>query len=146
MTRIIKIISAKETYPVRLPILRKGKPIESCHFDGDNLLSTRHFGLFIDNTLIGVASVFRNKNKIFEQNNQFQLRGMAILNSHQRQGLGKDLIQAIENYVTENKGEIIWFNARDVALNFYKTLGYQVIGMPFNIKSIGTHYIMSKKI
>lgn len=34
---IIKKIAAAETYSVRLPVLRKGKPIESCRFDGDDL-------------------------------------------------------------------------------------------------------------
>ena len=33
----IKKISATETFLVRHPVLRAGKPIESCHFDGDDL-------------------------------------------------------------------------------------------------------------
>lgn len=144
MTKTISSITATETYVVRLPVLREGKPIESCHFDGDNLPSTHHFGLFMDDSLIGVASIFKSKNKIFEQNNQIQLRGMAVLKSHQRQGLGEDLIHTVEDYAKKNKADIIWFNARSVAINFYKKLGYEIIGIPFYIKDIGTHYIMSK--
>ena len=34
---IIKKIVAADTYSVRLAVLPKGKPIESCHFDGDDL-------------------------------------------------------------------------------------------------------------
>jgi len=34
---IIEKIATAETYSVWLPVLRKGKPIESCRFDGDNL-------------------------------------------------------------------------------------------------------------
>ena len=33
----IKKISALETFPVRHPVLRAEKPIESCHFEGDDL-------------------------------------------------------------------------------------------------------------
>ncbi|GAL68931.1 hypothetical protein JCM19301_2950 [Jejuia pallidilutea] len=40
-------ICAKETYPVRHPVLRTGKPIETCAFNGDDLPSTMHIGLFI---------------------------------------------------------------------------------------------------
>lgn len=145
MTKTIQPISALESYSVRHPVLRKGKPLESCYFEGDTLPSTHHFGLFIDNILVGVASLFKNKNKLFEEDQQYQLRGMAVLPSHQRQGLGEDLISAIEEYVKKNNGEIIWFNARAVAVNFYKRLGYELTGMPFDIKDIGTHYIMSKK-
>jgi len=42
----IKEIPSKETYIVRQPVLRKGKPIESCIFEGDDLETTYHFGLF----------------------------------------------------------------------------------------------------
>jgi len=41
-------IPSKETYTVCQTISRKGKPIESCVFKGDDLESTRHFGLFED--------------------------------------------------------------------------------------------------
>ena len=42
----IKEIPSKETYSVRQPVLRKGKPIESCIFEGDDLATTHHFGLY----------------------------------------------------------------------------------------------------
>jgi hypothetical protein len=51
---IIKKIAAIETYSVRLPVLRKGKPIESCHFDGDDLETTLHFGLYLGQKLVGI--------------------------------------------------------------------------------------------
>ena len=40
---IIKNISANETFLVRHPVLRAGKPIENCKFDGDELETTQHF-------------------------------------------------------------------------------------------------------
>lgn len=39
---------SKETYTVRQPILRKGKPIESCTFEGNNL--EQHIILIITTT------------------------------------------------------------------------------------------------
>ena len=47
----IKKITAFETIIVRHPVLRPGRPIESCHFDGDELLTTSHFGLYFENQL-----------------------------------------------------------------------------------------------
>ena len=41
--------------------------------------------------------------------------------------------------------DIIWCNARLGAFNFYKKLGFEVIGDIFNIKDIGPHYYMFKK-
>jgi hypothetical protein len=86
----IKKINSRDTFLVRQPILREGKPIESCQFDGDDLETTTHFGLFIDKNIIGVLSVFKNNNVIFNTENQFQIRGMAILKKFQRKGFGDE--------------------------------------------------------
>lgn len=43
----IKKITSYETMIVRHPVLRQGKPIETCHFEGDDLSSTYHLGLFL---------------------------------------------------------------------------------------------------
>ena len=69
---IIKKIAAAETYSVRLPVLRKGKPIESCRFDGDDLETTPHFGLYLEPELVGIISLFKNNNPNFSEKNLVQ--------------------------------------------------------------------------
>ncbi|GAA4049910.1 GNAT family N-acetyltransferase [Flavobacterium chungnamense] len=142
----IKKISSRDTFLVRHPILREGKPIESCQFDGDDLETTTHFGLFIDKNIIGVLSVFKNNNVIFNSENQFQIRGMAILEDFQRKGFGDELIKHAEVYIKSQFGKLIWFNARESAVPFYEKLGYIKIGEPFSIADIGIHYNMKKEI
>jgi predicted GNAT family N-acyltransferase len=142
----IRKISSRDTFLVRHPILRAGKPMESCQFDGDDIDTTAHFGLFIDKNLIGVISVFKNNNAIFKSENQFQIRGMAILNHFQRKGFGIELVKHSEEYVKSQFGKLIWFNARESAVPFYEKLGYIKIGEPFSIADIGIHYIMKKKL
>ena len=61
----IKEISAQETFLVRYLVLRLGKPIETCFFDGDNLEQTKHFGYFDNVNIVCVVSVYKNKNVIF---------------------------------------------------------------------------------
>ena len=53
---IIKFISTSETYLVRLPVLRKGKSIERCQLEGDDLETTRHLRLFLSQELVGIIS------------------------------------------------------------------------------------------
>lgn len=142
----IRKISSIDTFLVRHPILREGKPIESCQFDGDDFETTTHFGLFIDKNLIGVISVFKNNNVIFNFENQFQIRGMAILNNFQRKGFGDELVKHSEEFVKSQFGKLIWFNARESAVPFYEKLGYTKIGEPFFIADIGIHHIMKKEI
>ena len=143
---VIKNISTKETFLVRQPVLRSGKPIESWQFEGDNLKTTLHFGLFIDEKLIGIVSVYSNKNTTFISPNQFQIRGMAILPKFQKRGFGKKLVNHCEEFIQNQKGTLIWLNARENAVSFYEKLHYKKIGDPFAIADIGLHYLMKKEI
>lgn len=142
----IKEISALETFSVRQPVLRPGKNIEMCHFDGDNLESTRHFGLFVYNELAGIASLFKSNSDLFEEKEQFQLRGMAVLEKFQKKGIGESLVKYAEENSKSRNGELIWFNAREIAVRFYEKLGYKIIGEPFDISDIGKHFVMYQKL
>lgn len=142
----IQNISSTDTFLVRHPVLRTGKPIESCVFDGDNLPSTNHFGLFIEEKLVGVVSVFKNKNTNFNIENQFQIRGMAVLPEFQKKGFGENLVKHCENNVKDATKTLIWFNARENAVPFYEKLGYHKVGNSFSIADIGIHFLMKKEI
>jgi ribosomal protein S18 acetylase RimI-like enzyme len=142
----IKEISAFETIIVRHPVLRFGKPIETCRFEGDDLPTTSHFGLFYEDQLSAVISVFEEKSILFFEENQFQIRGMAVLEQHQKKGFGEALLKYCENQIRNNRVEIIWFNARQTAIGFYEKYQYQKIGDGFEIADIGIHYVLFKKL
>ena len=69
---------------------------------------------------------------------------MAVLKPLQGKGLGKTILRHGEVLLKEKNVNIIWCNAREIAVNFYKKNGYQIIGESFNIKDIGLHYAMYK--
>jgi len=142
----IKPIASTKTYLVRLPVLRKGKAIESCIFDGDDLETTFHLGIYLENELVGVCSFFRNNSKLISAEFQYQLRGMAILETQQGLGLGTIILRHGESILKQQNTPIIWCNAREKAINFYKKMGYNFIGEPFEIKDIGLHYRMYKEL
>lgn len=139
----VKIISASETFPVRIEVLRKGIPLPY-EFPGDFDEKTTHFGLFIDKQLVSVASVLQSSHSYFE-GTQFQLRGMATLSEYQGKGIGSVLLKHIIEFVKTNKAEVLWFNARIKALRFYQKLGFEIIGPEFDILHVGRHYVMYKK-
>lgn len=142
----IQEIPFQLTFPVRHSVLRQGKPIETCFFEGDDFDTTVHFGLYFDNECIGVASIYSTNNSSFSQPNQYQLRGMAVLNQFQKQGAGAQLVLHVEHYLQSKGISLLWFNAREVAVPFYEKLGYTIKGPAFDIPSIGTHYVMAKKL
>ena len=141
----IKKITAAEALPIRHQILRKGERIEKCMYPGDDFESTFHFGLFEEEVLSGIISVFETKNNIFTDEKQFQIRGMAVLENNRKKGFGVILVCHVEAYLKKENQYTIWFNARIVAIGFYEKLGYVKIGEPFEIDTIGIHYIMYKK-
>ena len=144
MTFIIKSITALETYPVRHPVLRAGQNLASCIMEADDLPDTYHFGIYRDEKLVGVATFMADATSHFD-GKQYRLRGMAVLPEHRTLGLGRKLLSHGEQFIKNMNVDTLWFNARVGALPFYKKMGYQAIGTPFEIEPIGTHYLMHKK-
>ncbi|MBP1839337.1 GNAT family N-acetyltransferase [Formosa algae] len=143
---VIKIIKAQDTYAVRHPVLRPGRPIEDCVFDNDEHPNTFHLGLFLNTMLVGVVTYMKTKKDEFTSEEQYQLRGMAVLENYQGLQFGKLLVNKGEAIIKEKHGDLIWLNAREIALHFYNKCGYEIIGDPFNIPKVGKHYMMFKNL
>lgn len=137
-------ITAAQTIEIRHRVLRPGKPIESCDFEGDNWPTTFHLGLFIDGTLVGIASFLENSRT--EKTNEIQLRGMAILPEWQGKNLGQHLIKKAEEIAISKSIQTIWCNVRVHAQNFYKKMNFKTLGTPFDIPQVGPHIIMEKEL
>lgn len=71
---------------------------------------------------------------------------MAVLETHQKKGFGNALVKYCEDYCNANNIDLIWFNARTEAVGFYQKLNYKIMGEPFDIKDVGEHYLMFKKL
>ena len=74
---------------------------------------------------LGVSTFLSNKNSTFKENTQYQLRGMAVLQSHQNLGLGDAILKNGEQFLISKNIDMLWFNAREIAVNFYKKNNYQ---------------------
>jgi GNAT superfamily N-acetyltransferase len=146
MMHSIQKITSTETYRVRHIVLRAGKPIESCQLDGDELETTYHFGYYLNDELVGVISIFESQNPDCINEYSMQIRGMAVLFAHQKQGIGEALVSAAEKFCTEQKKELIWFNARTSAIGFYQKMKYEILGPEFEINDVGPHFLMFKKL
>ncbi len=138
----IKKISAKETYPLRLEILRKNIPLPY-EFSDDFDAETFHLGVFKDRKLIAVSSYMKANNPNFK-GTQYQLRGMAALNEYQGFGAGKLMLQEAFLILTELKIDCLWCNARVIAVDFYEKFGLQTFGEKIELKFVGDHYVMFK--
>ena len=137
---IIQSSSSQTTHQVRHPILRKGKPLESCRFENDDHPDSIHLCAKKEDIIIGVLSALPNNCADFPLKKSHQLRGIDINDEFQRKGIGSLLVQKVERQIRLNKSiEYIWLNARVNSKNFYLNLGYRSVGRVFNIKNIGMH-------
>ena len=61
-----------------------------------------------------------NNSELFLEEKQYQLRGMAILESYQNTGFGNLLLAEAEKLLHQRQVDLLWFNARETAIHFYK--------------------------
>jgi len=147
----IKEITVLETYSVRHPVLRVGRPIEDCAMQGDDLETTFHLAAVEDDRIIGVATFLVASDEAVKEItgkdlNLSQLRGMAVLPASQGKGIGNSLLkEGIKQLKTKNI-DVLWFNARIKAVPFYEGLGFEILGSAFEVEQIGTHYKMYRRL
>lgn len=98
-----------------------------------------HFALF-DKEQITAVVLFK---PIDDQT--LKLRQMAVSDSHQGQGLGKQLIKAAEVEIAKLNYKRIEMAARETAIPFYQSLGYQIKGELFIELGI-PHITMTKTV
>lgn len=141
----IDSVEASEILEIRLAVLRKGMRIEDCHFEGDNDSSTCHLVAKDHSKAVGCCSLMKKDWSEYE-NLSYQLRGMAVLEPHQGRGVGAELLKAAESVVRDKNVELIWFNARIGAVNFYQKFGYEIVSDEFEISGVGPHVKMLKRL
>jgi predicted GNAT family N-acyltransferase len=137
---IIKKIQPTDTYKLRLKVLK------TCDdyiykYQGDFDDDTSHFGAFENDINIGIVSLMTQKNPLFK-GKQMQLRGMAVLDNLQSRGVGKRLVDEVIVESKKYQTDIIWCNAREHVVDFYKKQGFKISGERFYIEHVCYHYIM----
>ena len=143
MIRIVKL-KAEDTYSIRKEILRKNMTL-SHEMKGDFDSDALHLGIYELDKLVCIGS-FMKAARTDLSGQQYQLRGMATLDGSQGKGYGKLLLQEAEAILKRKDIDIIWCNARVVAIDFYKKMGYQLMSEIFEVPQIGPHYVMFKKL
>lgn len=138
----IRAISKDEAIAIRWPILRPQLPRKEAVFDGDSASTTRHFGAIENEQFVGAASIYASPFVGRESETAFQLRGMATFPKVRGHGHGRALLTACESAARDAGAKLIWCNARIEAAPFYEKHGWQIIGEPFDIPTVGTHYRM----
>lgn len=133
---MIEQITPSLTWRLRRNVLYPDQKMFEMEMDEDS--NGIHFGAFKDDKLVGVVSLFQNKN-------DFQFRKLAVDPSVQNTGIGSIILQYITAHAEESGGTRIWCNARLTAVGFYLKAGFKQTGTLFS-KNGYDYEIMEKKI
>ena len=75
-----------------------------------------------------------------------QIRQMGTLDAHRRNGFAATILNSLEQGSKEQFGAVCGFlQAREVAIPFYESQGWQVIDDPYSIPNVGPHRSMMKR-
>ena len=125
-------ISAEDAHDLRRRVLREGTPSDEVRFEQDAWPATFHLGARdAAGALVGIATFFPSPTPWRDGHQAAQLRGMAVDTAHQGTGIGRQLLDAAMERLRTAGFEVLWANARDTALPFYRRLGMEVVGEGF---------------
>jgi predicted GNAT family N-acyltransferase len=134
----------EEIIDLRHEILRRGLARKLAHFDGDDEPTTRHVVAEIDGRIVGCATILRRP---WNGQPAYQLRGMAVAEGLQGQGIGTKLLNEIDRVVREEGfTSQLWCNARTPASKFYRKHGWEIASDAFVIQHAGPHVKMTRKL
>ena len=142
----IKVVAAKDIRPLRNLVLRPNLPIETTYYDLDNDIETFHLASIMDNTIISIGTFYPENDIELQTKNGYRLRGMATHPKFRRKSAATKLMKESFVLLKEKRCDVLWCNARLVAVEFYKSLGFKITGEIFDIPSIGPHYKMYKSV
>jgi GNAT superfamily N-acetyltransferase len=136
-------ISTNETRKLRFEVLWPHKEkMEACVLPTDDLTTTFHIGVKENNEIKSVGTFLKEINPTFDFQRQYRLRAMATDKKEQGKNFGKKLIQFAVEELQKKGIELLWCDARKIAIQFYEAIGFKSIGDYYEIPIIGQHKLM----
>ena len=124
-------LTAAQTHPLRLEVLRRGTASRDVAFPEDELPSTLHLGVELDGAVVGVSTWIENAHPDLSARRAIQLRGMATAPQFQGHGIGGLILETGVERMFAAGHDLVWARARDAALEFYERHGFVRRGMGY---------------
>ena len=141
----INKVDAEKVRSLRHSELRKGQDFSTTSYLKDYEEGTFHMACIVDDKTVTCATFYPEKSIKIKSENAYRLRGMATDANFQRKGYASDLMAESFKELKKRDCDMVWCNARLVAVDFYKSVGFKITGDLFDIAGIGPHYYMDKK-
>ena len=144
MTIIIKQAETdneyKQYYNLRWRILRKPWGQPECSEIDELEDDCVHVIAKDDNTVVGIGRLQINSTT------EAQIRYMAVEEKYEAQGVGKKIVEALEQRARQQQRYSMMLDAREPAVGFYEKLGYAVTKKSYLLFGSIQHYTMTKQL
>ena len=135
-----RLISPEETWGVRAAVLWPEKLVgPDCRLPSDSVPGTFHVGAFSEGDLLSVGSFSIQPHPMMDADLAYRLRAMGTAKSGRGMGAGTAVIERAVSELQRRKADVLWCDARHVALGFYARLGFEISGPSYAVPKRGLH-------
>lgn len=118
---------ARDLYELRRRVLRSNDPRSPVEHPRDDEESTLHLAGVLDGRVVVCASFYRSRGSEDGAHVTYQLRYMAADSEVRGRGYGALVLTEAERILRDAGARVVWANARDSALGFYRATGWTVL-------------------
>lgn len=125
------VVDEAATRELRRRVLRPNLPPDA-PLPGDELTNGVHLGAIADDgTALCTCFVYPDPCPWLPDRTAWHLRQMATDERHRGEGLGAKIVELAVHHVRGQGAELLWCNARETAVGFYRRQGFVVHGEVF---------------
>lgn len=140
---VVAKVNVDQILDLRVRVLRRGTPVAHAHYAEDDDPATVHLAVLDDGAVVATSSWIPRPFPHDAAASAVQLKGMAVDDSLQRTGVGRMLLNAGLEHASSLGAELVWARARDSALPFYDTCGFDTVGDAFMDEITGmSHHLV----
>lgn len=144
---LVKQIPHEYTHHLRYKVLWPHRLNEDdCTIDNDDSPDTIHLAVIVDEKIICIGSLFRLSSDKLDFKNQYRLRAMATDPDYRGNHAGRVLIEYAIRILRHQNVDVLWCDARIIAVGFYQKLGFDLRDDIYEIPLIGPHKFMWTKL
>jgi GNAT superfamily N-acetyltransferase len=127
----VRDVDLATTIDLRGRVLRSHMPGTPATAPSDQLPGTWHIGAYRDGRLVGVISGFPEQAAVRPGVPAQRFRFMAVEPADRAGGVGRAMMAEVVRRASERGDRLLWANGRDSVLDFYRRLGFEVVGEGF---------------
>jgi len=126
----VRSITADEVTPLRVALVHRHDRSAPASYPADDHPGTLHAGGFLDDALVGIATVHPEAMPGGRSTGSWRIRDLAVDHGHRGRGLGGLLLDRCLEHVAESEGRVVWCRAPAGTFGFFKRRGFRRHGEP----------------